>query len=98
MYYLTPAGGYQSGSGVVDIFSPFVDILTVGNLDVDILNVGNLDDNILNVGNLDVDIFKVRNLDVDIFKEGNLDVDIGTYVEQQNSVVSESIGLRRCGT
>jgi hypothetical protein len=27
-----------------------------------------------------------------------LDVDIGTYVEQQNSVVSESIGLRRCGT
>jgi hypothetical protein len=34
--HLTPAGSCQEGSDKVDIFSHFVDILTVGNLDVDI--------------------------------------------------------------
>jgi hypothetical protein len=42
-YRLTPAGvpspcgGLSGGSDEVDIFSHFVDILTVGNLDVDIV-------------------------------------------------------------
>jgi hypothetical protein len=34
--YVAPAGSCQAGSDEVDIFSPFVDILAVGNLDVDI--------------------------------------------------------------
>jgi hypothetical protein len=34
--HLTPAGGYQKGSEEVYIFSQYVHILTVGNLDVNI--------------------------------------------------------------
>jgi hypothetical protein len=55
-----PAGAVSRGSVRKDIFSNFIDIVTVGNSDVDIVMVGNSDVDIVTVGNSDVDIGSQR--------------------------------------